>query len=321
VSGARLDGKYPFFGSIATKSSERAIPACPASVAIPYAMSIGLRPGYFGGNYLGVEHESVRTERDPNADNFQVKNMGLQSDDDRPPGEPPRPAAAFDNSAAMSISPACWTPWTASTSEAYQLVTRERAREAFDLSARTQSFGDATAATRGGRARCWLGDWSKRGRRSSPATSAAGITTGICRKGWKTTSPDRPAGSRPVHRPRPNEDSTTRCSVVLCGEFSRTPRMNDGGNGGTAAEHGNAGSRPLGECLVLLLGGGGVRGGRSSAPPTDLGEVPQDRPLRPGDIHHTIFKVLGCRSELHFPDHAGRPIAAIDHGAVIDELF
>ena len=40
-------------------------------------MSIGLRPGYFGGNYLGVHHNPFETEGDPNAENFQVQNVGL----------------------------------------------------------------------------------------------------------------------------------------------------------------------------------------------------------------------------------------------------
>jgi hypothetical protein len=52
-----------------------------------------------------------------------------------------------------------------------------------------------------------------------------------------------------------------------------------------------------------------------------LGEAPKERPLRPGDIHHTIFRVLGIDPAAQFPDHSGRPIVAIDHGAVIEDLF
>ena len=52
VSGANTKGKYPFFGSVATKVTGARQPGMPANVAVPYGMSIGLRPGYFGGNYL-----------------------------------------------------------------------------------------------------------------------------------------------------------------------------------------------------------------------------------------------------------------------------
>ena len=63
ASGADTPGRYPFVGSIATKMTGPRQPGMPANVAIPYAMSIGFRPGYFGANYLGVAAQSVRDRR------------------------------------------------------------------------------------------------------------------------------------------------------------------------------------------------------------------------------------------------------------------
>jgi len=40
-----------------------------------------------------------------------------------------------------------------------------------------------------------------------------------------------------------------------------------------------------------------------------------------GDIHRTIFSVLAVDPSQHFLDHSGRPVVAVDHGAVIGELF
>jgi hypothetical protein len=34
-----------------------------------------------------------------------------------------------------------------------------------------------------------------------------------------------------------------------------------------------------------------------------------------------MYKVLGVDPKLHFLDHSGRPVAALDHGDVIHELF
>src|SRR5436305_14588464 len=75
--GKATAGKYPFFGPIATKAAGPRQPGMPANVAIPHAMSIGLRPGYFGGNYLGPQENPFETDGDPNNDKFQVKNLGL----------------------------------------------------------------------------------------------------------------------------------------------------------------------------------------------------------------------------------------------------
>src|SRR5687768_15535542 len=77
VGGGSTPGKFPFFGSIATKIAGPRKAGMPANVAVPYAMSIGLRPGYFGGNYLGPEENPFETEGDPNAEKFQVQNLAL----------------------------------------------------------------------------------------------------------------------------------------------------------------------------------------------------------------------------------------------------
>ena len=109
--------------------------------------------------------------------------------------------------------------------------------------------------------------------------------------------------------------------VVLCGEFSRTPRMNDGGNGGPPLSKGTPGRDHWGNAMSCFLAGGGVQGGRLIGSTDHLGESPKEHPLRPGDIHHTIYQVLGVDPSQHFLDHSGRPVAAVDHGGVINELF
>src|SRR5262249_12740926 len=62
----------------------------------------------------------------------------------------------------------------------------------------------------------------------------------------------------------------SRTLVVLCGEFSRTPRMNDGGNGGPPGSKGTPGRHHRGGAMIFLLGRGGVKGRlnlRSTHPP------------------------------------------------------
>ncbi|HVW38274.1 MAG TPA: DUF1501 domain-containing protein, partial [Pirellulales bacterium] len=109
--------------------------------------------------------------------------------------------------------------------------------------------------------------------------------------------------------------------VVLCGEFSRTPRMNNGGNGGPPLSMGTPGRDHWGNAMFCLLGGGGVKGGRIVGSTNRLGEVPQDRPVEPCDIHASIYHVLGVDPHVSFLNHAGRPVPAIDRGQVIHELF
>ena len=75
--GANTAGKYPSLGSIATKQCGARQPGMPAYISVPYASSIGLRPGYFGANYLGLEHSPFESDGDPNSDQFKVSNLQL----------------------------------------------------------------------------------------------------------------------------------------------------------------------------------------------------------------------------------------------------
>jgi hypothetical protein len=205
--------------------------------------------------------------------------------------------------------------------QAFELVTSDRVRQAFDINSE-----DPRVRDRYGR-HTW-GQSTLLARR----LVEAGSTVVSCHFGGWDHHWDLQAG---MERYLPQIDQivsalfvdleqrglTDQVLVMLCGEFSRTPRMNDGGNGGAPMSQGTPGRDHWGNSMFCLLGGGGVKGGQIVGSTNRLGEAPKDRPLRPGDIHHTIYKVLGVDPDQHFLDHAGRPVPAIDHGAPIDELL
>jgi uncharacterized protein (DUF1501 family) len=109
--------------------------------------------------------------------------------------------------------------------------------------------------------------------------------------------------------------------VVLCGEFSRTPKMNDGGNGGPAGSMGTPGRDHWGNSMFCLLGGGGVKGGRTIGSTDRLGTTPASRSVTPDNIHATIYRAMGIDPTLHLLDTAGRPTPVIEDPTAIDELF
>lgn len=322
VGGSSTPGKYPFFGAIATKVLGARHPGMPANVAIPHAMSIGLRPGYFGGNYLGAEENPFETEGDPNSDKFQVKNLKLaqQLTLDRL-NDRRSLINHFDHLRREVDRSGSLEAIDRFDQMAYDLITGERARLAFDL---TQE----KAETRDRYGRHPWGQSTLLARR----LVEAGTTFVTCHFGgwdhhWNLQSgmenylPKIDQLVSALFTDLSERGLSEKVLVVLCGEFSRTPRMNDGGNGGAPGSMGTPGRDHWGNAMFCLLGGGGVKGGRVVGSTNRLGESPLDRPLKPGDIHHTIFRVLGVDSNLHFPDHSGRPVAAIDHGTAIEELF
>jgi hypothetical protein len=322
VSGANTTGRYPFVGSIATKVLGPRQQGMPANVAIPYAMSIGLRPGYFGANYLGVENNPFETEGDPNNDNFAVRNIGLSGGltvdrlNDRR-----NLLTHLDKIQREVDRSGAFEALDRFDRDAFEMLTGPKAREAFDLSKE-----DLKLRERYGR-HPW-GQSTLLARR----LVEAGSTFVTChfggwdhhwdlQKGYDNYLPKIDQLVYGLLTDLSDRGLLEKTMVVLCGEFGRTPRMNDGGNGGAPGSMGTPGRDHWGNAMSILVAGGGIQGGRIIGSTDRLGETPKDRPLRPGDLHHTMYKVLGVDPKLHFLDHSGRPVAALDHGDVIHELF
>src|SRR5690606_6365724 len=77
ANGADPTGKYPSIGSTATQLCGARRPGVPPYVSVPSARTVGRQPGYFGAEYLGLEHNPFETGGDPNAAKFQVQNIEL----------------------------------------------------------------------------------------------------------------------------------------------------------------------------------------------------------------------------------------------------
>jgi hypothetical protein len=321
ASGADTTGRYPFVGSIATKMTGPRRPGMPANVAVPYAMSIGLRPGYFGANYLGHEHNPFETEGDPNSAGFSVQNISL------PPSltierlEDRRGLLRYFDRMRRDID-ASGTLESMDRFErqAYDMVSGSLARKAFDI-----NLEDPRTRDRYGRT-TW-GQSTLLARRLVEAGSTW-VTVHLggwdhhwdLQKGMENYLPRVDQLVSALFEDLALRGLSHRVLVVLCGEFSRTPRMNDGGNGGAPMSKGTPGRDHWGHAMFCLLGGGGLRSGQIVGSTTRLGDTPKDRALTPGDLHATIYQVLGVDPSVSFLNHAGRPIPAIDHGTVISEL-
>ena len=100
-----------------------------------------------------------------------------------------------------------------------------------------------------------------------------------------------------------------RVLLVVWGEFGRTPRVNKTG-----------GRDHWGALMSILLAGGGLRVGQVIGASTAKGELPQQRPVSPGDVLATIYRHLGIDAKSHTVNNAGRPIPILDQGQPVAEL-
>jgi hypothetical protein len=293
ASGADTTGKSPYIGSIATRITGPRAEGMPPQVAVPYAMSIGLRPGYFGANYLGVQHNPFETEGDPSSPHFKVQNLDLPSQVtvDRL-GDRQALSKQLDHIARQLEVSSTSRAISKFESQAYEMVVGPQARKAFDL---TQEKDEI-------RARYGRDSWGQSVLLARRLTEA-GTTWVTChfggwdhhwdlQKGYENYLPKVDQCVSALLEDLASRGTLENTLVLLTGEFSRTPRMNDGGNGGA----------PIGST-------------------NRLGEAPKDRPVTCADLHHTVFHCLGVDPNHSILNHQGRPVSALEPGNIISELF
>jgi len=315
-NAANLDPKYPSAGSIITKLRGPNRPGVPAYVAIPYSMTIGLRPGYNSAAYLGVSYNPFDVGGDPNADNFRVKNLNYANAmNSARLGDRRGLLASLDRLRSAVDRDRLMEGLDRFNQQAFDLVTGDRARQAFEIQRE-----DPRVRERYGRN--VYGQSALLARR----LVEAGVTFVTVHNGgwdhhWNLESGLKnrvPALDQSIAALIEDLDERSMLDdtlVLVMGEFGRSPRMNDGrGQGKPGRDH-------WGGVMSVLIGGGGLRGGQVVGKSSPKGEYPIERPMMPADVLATVYHVLGIDLNLSFVNRAGRPTAINNNGQVIDELI
>jgi uncharacterized protein (DUF1501 family) len=97
-----------------------------------------------------------------------------------------------------------------------------------------------------------------------------------------------------------------RAMTLVCNlaEFGRTPRINPAG-----------GRDHWPQCWSMVLGGGGIKGGRVVGASDAIGGYPTDRPTSPADVAATLYSALGIDLTYELIGPGGRPLPVVDYSA------
>jgi hypothetical protein len=322
VSGANNAGRFPSIGAIVAHQRNHVPSTVPPYISVPIASSIGLRPGYFGGDLLGVQFNPFQTGGDPNSAKFKVQNLQLTSGltvdrlDDRRSllSQLDRLPRALENCRDFDSIDRF-------DQQALSFVSGAKARKAFDIASeddRTRdmygrhSWGQSTLLAR---------------RLVESGASFVTVHFGGWDHHWNLQSgmenylPKVDSAVSALFTDLDQRGLLETTLVILCGEFSRTPRMNNGGNGGAPLSKGTPGRDHWGNSMFCLLGGGGVRGGQIVGSTDSRGERPASHPVRPEHIHATIYRCLAIDPKLQILDHSGRPTNVLDDPTPIEQLL
>ena len=172
------------------------------------------------------------------------------------------------------------------TEQAVNMVLSPEVREAFDLSKESEKTRDAYGRT-------GFGQSLLLSRRLVEAGSRFVTAAGHDLNGWDTH-----AGNDKKHRdnlvpglerslPVLLDDLEARgllesTLVLVMGEFGRTPRFNSKG-----------GRDHWPHCWSMILGGGGVEGGKVVGASDERGAFVAERMVSMGDVHATVYKAFG----------------------------
>jgi Protein of unknown function (DUF1501) len=322
ANGADQTSKYPGIGAIVARACGARTAGMPAYASIPYGSSVGLRPGYFGANYLGREFNPFETDGDPNDPNFKVQGFQLPQELTLGRLESRRELRQhFDRLKKASDLGGTMDAMDRFQRQAFDFISGTAARKAFDISAEKASIRERYGRNNFGQSTLLARRLVEAGSTFVTVHSGGWDHHWDLQRGMENNLPQVDMAVSSLLQDLTDRGLYDRVLVLMCGEFSRTPRMNNGGNGGPPMSKGTPGRDHWGNAMSCFIAGGGVKGGRIIGSTNRLGEAPKDRPVTPQDLHATIYSVLGVDPSIKFLNHSGRPVPAIDNGQAISELF
>ncbi len=301
--------EYPSYGSVIANQQTAPL-VLPPYVAIPEVR-------FAGAGFLGSRHEPFVTGGDPSRPDFRVRDLDFFPGIDAARlGRRRQYLAEFDSAAAELEAAA---PADSALEQAYRLVTSPEAKQAFNLADEAPEVRARYGPRTFGQS-CLLA-------RRLIECGVPFVT--VQSTGWDTHEGlvlrlrDGYTGAKVGVGLVPTFDLAfaaligdlsdrgllDETLVIVMGEFGRTPKLNTRG-----------GRDHWPRVFSVMLAGGGVRSGQVIGSSDRVGESPQDSPVTPADLAHTIYTLLGIDPSLELHTSDGRPVRVNQGGSFIRGL-
>ena len=292
----------------------------PNAHGIPPYVSVYTPMRYGGSAYIGHGFDPFVAQGNPNLDDYQVKNLSLIAGmNEIRLGDRRSLQARFDHAARRIDDPRGVADALDDFGrQAFDIVTGDRARDAFDI-------GREDPRTRDRYGRTLTGQSLLLARRVVEAGATFAHVQATEGGGWdyhwnlqetlNRVAPPYDQGIAALISDLYDRGLEKDVLVVAMGEFGRTPKMNNGlGEGTPGRDH-------WGHVMSVLLAGGGLPGGVIVGQSDSHGGEPAEAPYRPQNILAMIYRHLGIDPRLTLPDHTGRPRHLLDETGFISELL
>ncbi len=315
---------YPAYGSVVDHLAPNDN-GMPTSVAYPYVIRDGSVVPAQHASFLGKRHDPLRFLEDPNDANFRLPELSLPTGLSVDRLQRRRAMQQLIDQQSRLLD---YSGEVRGLDEYYEraisMLTSDRVRKAFDLSAESEATRDRYGRTTYGQSCLLARRLVESGVKFTTVYFSASIGgRKVNQGGWDTHGFDNTRMYEIVDKYQlPLTDQTLsvllddlderglldETLVVWMGEFGRTPNINK-----------NISRDHWPQCYTTLLAGGGVKKGYVYGRSDEHARFPAENPVKPEDLAATIFAALGIDPLTEIYDLDNRPL--IIGGDTIHDVF
>jgi len=270
----------------------------PAYVSVPNALENG------GSGYLSSKYNPFSLGSDPVSPSFKVRDLNSDVDAQRF-NRRKNILEAVDSKFKNEVNSDNVSAIDSFYSQAYELISSESAKLAFDISKEDQKTKEMYGLTTAGQRLLISRRLIEAGVRFLTVSYGGWDMHDNIKNGFEKQAPEFDQALAALLSDLSDRGLLDETIVVVTSEFGRTPKINN-----------TAGRDHWPRVFSTLIAGGGIKNGQIYGKSDSLGGEVDENPVAPSDLSATIFSLLGIDPEKQFMTPDLRPIY-ISQGSVL----
>jgi hypothetical protein len=262
----------------------------PAYVSVPNALENG------GSGYLSSKYNPFSLGSDPISPSFKVRDLNSDVDAQRF-NRRKNILEAVDSKFKNEVNSDNVSAIDSFYSQAYDLISSESAKLAFDISKEDQKTKEMYGLTTAGQRLLISRRLIEAGVRFLTVSYGGWDMHDNIKNGFENQAPEFDQALAALLSDLSDRGLLDETVVVVTSEFGRTPKINN-----------TAGRDHWPRVFSTLIAGGGVKNGQIYGTSDSLGGEVDENPVSPSDLSATIFSLLGIDPEKQFMTPDLRPI-------------
>jgi len=297
--------KFPSFGSIISHE-QGTRNNLPPYVAIPSVFA----PDQ-GSGYLSSAYGPFALGSDPGASGFSVRDLASPKDIDAKRFERRRNLlSAVDEHFRTTEKSDGLSAMDSFYSAAYNLISSQQAREAFNLAAEPAKLRDEYGRNSAGQRFLLARRLVEAGTRMVSVNYGSWDHHSNLKGSFDSQAPAFDTAFSRLIQDLDERGMLDTTLVLVSSEFGRTPKI----NGTNGRDH-------YPRVFSVAMAGGGVKKGFIYGKSDALGGEPDENPVGPEDLAKTMYRLLGINAEKRLVLEGVRPIDIVNGGKILTDLI